>query len=97
MTFTCTDQPAYAKVKNSWDGYISKVWDGKADRFFSQKTPWDEKARPGSHDLSADNLVGLFNQKQSGKLHIHGHGHLPAWVLEGSTFTKIQVVTKFKW
>ena len=87
MTYTCTDQPAYAKVRNSWDGYVSKSWNGHVKRFFSKETPWDKKDEPGSYPLSAKNLVKLFNQKQTGKLHIHGHGHLPAWVLEKSTFT----------
>lgn len=87
MIYTCTDRPAYAKVRNSWDGYVSSSWNGTAGRFFSAKTPWDKDGKPGSHDLSAENLVKLFNEKSTGKFHIHGHGHLPAWVLERSMFT----------
>lgn len=88
MIYTCTDQPAYPKVRNSWDGYVSKVWeDGSAGRFFSKETPWDTEGEPGSYPLSAENLVGLINKEETGKLHIHGHGHLPAWVLENSTFS----------
>lgn len=87
MVYTCTDRPAYPKVRNSWDGYLSGVWNGKMDRFFSAETPWDEEGEPGSYPLSAENVVDLFNQKSTGKLHIHGHGHLPAWVLEKSQFT----------
>jgi len=87
MVYTCTDKPAYPKVRNSWDGYLSEVWDGKMSRFFSAETPWDEVGKPGSFPLSAENVVDLFNQKSTGKLHIHGHGHLPAWVLEKSRFT----------
>lgn len=87
MIYTCTDSPAYPKVRNSWDSYLSKVWTGDMGRFFSQETPWDEEDKPGSYELSADNLVKLVNEKSTGKLHIHGHGHLPAWVLEKSQFT----------
>lgn len=87
MIYTCTDRPAYPKVRNSWDGYLSKVWDGEMGRYFSAETPWDQEDKPGSFDLTADNLVELINKKKVGKFHIHGHGHLPAWVLEGSRFT----------
>lgn len=87
MIYTCTVSPAYPKVRNSWDGYVSKAWSaGKVGRFFSQETPWDKDGKPGSHQLSAENLIDLINGKTTGKLHIHGHGHLPAWVLERSTF-----------
>jgi hypothetical protein len=37
--------------------------------------------------LSPENLVGLINNNTPSKLHIHGHGHLPAWVLEDAAFT----------
>ncbi|MDA7979357.1 MAG: C25 family cysteine peptidase [Pirellulales bacterium] len=87
MIYTCTDSPAYPKVRNSWDSYVSEAWDGTVGRFFSQETPWDKEGEPGSYPLSAENLVGLFNGRSTGKMHIHGHGHLPAWVLERSTFT----------
>lgn len=87
MIYTCTDSPAYPKVQNSWDGYVGKAWgNGEVGRFFSQRTPWD-KGEPGSYPLSSDNLVKLINDQTIGKMHIHGHGHLPAWVLEDSTFT----------
>jgi len=87
MIYTCTDKPAYPKVRNSWDGYVSKVWDGgHVGRFFSAETPWDEDGKPGSHQLSAENLVALINGKTIGKLHIHGHGFLPVWILEDSKF-----------
>ena len=88
MIYTCTDKPAYPKVRNSWDGYLSDAWSGgQMGRFFSQETPWDGDAGPGSYPLSAENLVGLFNGKTTSKMHIHGHGHLPAWLLEESRFT----------
>lgn len=88
MIYTCTDKPAYPKVRNSWDGYLSSAWEGgQVGRFFSTETPWDQDGEPGNFALSAGNLVGLFNGKTTSKLHIHGHGHLPAWLLEDSKFT----------
>ncbi len=91
MVYTCTDSPAYPKVRKSWDAHVSKVWDGQVGRFFSQETPWDEPGQPGSYPLSAENLVSLMNGKTVSKLHIHGHGHLPLWVLEKSRFTREHV------
>ena len=88
MIYTCTEKHAYPKVRKSWDGYVSKVWgDGQVGRYFSAETPWDKKDEPGSHPLSAENLVALINGGTIGKLHIHGHGFLSMWMLEGSRFT----------
>lgn len=88
MIYTCTSSGAYPKVRKSWDGYVSKVWDGgQVGRFFSAETPWDKDGKPGSYQLSPENLVALINGKTVGKLHIHGHGFLPAWILEDSRFT----------
>ncbi|MEO0480162.1 MAG: C25 family cysteine peptidase [Planctomycetota bacterium] len=92
MVYTCTDSPAYPKVRNSWDSIVSEVWsNGSVERFFSQETPWDGDGEPGSYPLSPDNLVSLINDKRVGKMHIHGHGHLPAWVLETGTFERDHV------
>lgn len=87
MVYTCTEKYAYPKVRNSWDDYVSKAWGGKAERFFADETPWDEEDDPGSHELSADNFVKLINDSTAGKLHVHGHGLLPVWVLEKSVFS----------
>ena len=88
MIYTNTDRPAYAKVRKSWDSHLSTVWDGEMGRFFAHETPWDKEGQPGSYPLSPDNMVQLLNEKTVGKLHIHGHGHLPVWVLEDrQTFT----------
>lgn len=86
MVYTCTDAPAYPKVRKSWDAHVSAAWNGRVERFFSQETPWDGD-QAGSHDLSPDNLVALLGEKRRGKLHIHGHGMLPFWVLETGKFT----------
>jgi hypothetical protein len=88
IIYTCTERGAYPKVRKSWDGFLSKVWKGgKMGRFFAAETPWDQAGRPGSYPLSAKNLSKLINDKTTGKMHIHGHGLLPLWVLEGSKFT----------
>ncbi|MEM7230727.1 MAG: C25 family cysteine peptidase [Planctomycetota bacterium] len=92
MVYTCTEKHAYPKVLQSWDGFLSKSWkDGSVQRFFSHQTPWDAEGKPGSYDLSPKNFVKLINEGSTGKLHIHGHGHLPSWVLEGSQFGAKQV------
>lgn len=86
MVYACTVPMAYAKVERSWDDYVSKAWDGEAQRYFLNKTPWDRPGKPGSHKLTADNMVELINSKTIGKLHIHGHGFAPAWVFDESAF-----------
>lgn len=93
MIYTCTDSPAYPKVRKSWDAHVSKAWPaGSVGRFFSQETPWDEEGQPGSYPLSPANLVKLINARSTGKLHIHGHGLLPQWILENNgLFTARQV------
>lgn len=82
MVYTCTVPGAYAKVRRSWDDYVSKALPkGTMHRYFSNKTPWDgDKA--GDHDLTPKNWVELFNGKTAGKLHLHGHGLFECWVLE---------------
>lgn len=88
MLYTCTDSPAYPKVRRSWDQYVSKAWPaGSVERFFNNETPWDDEDEPGSYALSADHLVELINDATKGKLHLHGHGVLAQWILEGSRFT----------
>lgn len=91
MIYTCTDQRAFAKVRRSWVDHVAKKWAGEVGRFFSSETPWDEDGKPGSHELNADNVVALFNAKTTGKMHLHGHGHLDQWILERSRFTGEEV------
>ncbi len=86
MVYTCTDTPAYPKVRASWDRHVSRAWAGEAHRYFNTETPWDEEGAPGSHDLSDQNFVGLINERSAGKLHVHGHGLLDRWILERSAF-----------
>lgn len=88
IIYTCTDKPAYPKVRNSWDGYLSVAWaGGEVGRFFSAETPWDEEGNPGSYQLSAEHVVDLINARNTSKLHIHGHGFIKEWILERSSFS----------
>lgn len=92
MIYTCTEPPAYAKVRKSWDDHVSgKLAGGTVDRYFAHETPWDGD-EPGSHELSTANWIAMFNAKRAGKLHLHGHGLFHCWVLENDElFTKKQV------
>jgi hypothetical protein len=83
IVYTNTVNASQPKVIKSWDNYLSKKWSGsEAIRFFHTKTPWD-KNKPGDYPLSPANWQKLINGKTAGKMHMHGHGFLPAWVLEG--------------
>lgn len=82
MVYTCPVPAAYPKLRASWDAHIAPVFtDGSVSRFFADITPWDER-QPGDYALSPSNWLKLFNDRQTGKMHLHGHGLLDAWVLE---------------
>lgn len=82
MVYTCTVGAAYPKVRRSWDDHVSKVLKGgSVKRFFADESPWDGDVK-GDYDLSPANWTKLINEKKTGKMHIHGHGLLPCWVLE---------------
>ena len=82
FVYTNTTAGSEPKVKRSWDDYISPAWkDGKVIRFFHTETPWDEDD-PGDYDLVPDSWVKMINDRTAGKMHMHGHGFLPGWVLE---------------
>lgn len=92
IVYTCTESGAYPKVRRSWDDHVSKVMpaDG-VSRYFADETPWDVET-PGDFPLSNDNLVTMLNEHRAGKWHLHGHGLLHCWVLEGhQMFTQKQV------
>ena len=81
--YTCTEKAAYAKVRRSWDDSVSKAWaEGKVSRYFADETPWDSE-KAGDYEMSAANWVKLFNEGRFGKMHLHGHGLLEGWVMEG--------------
>ena len=93
MLYTSTDEASTAKVMASWDRHIGPAWGGEVSRFFADQTPWDEEGKPGSFALSDTHLMGLINKKAASKLHIHGHGLLDRWILEGSELDASEVRT----
>ena len=82
FVYTCTVGAAYAKVRKSWDDYVSKSWKlGTASRYFADETPWDTE-KPGDYELDTTNWTKLFNNGKYSKMHFHGHGILQGWVTE---------------
>jgi hypothetical protein len=96
LIYTNTTPHSQPKVINSWDKYISQNWQ-KAEvvRFFHTKTPWDTK-KAGDYDLSPANWGKMINNKTAGKMHMHGHGFLPGWVLEKHKLVKSKEVSQLK-
>ena len=85
FTYTCAVPFADYKSDMYWDRYLSKAWPaGRCDKFFNKISPWD-KDEAGDYDLSPANWVERINTASSGKMHMHGHGLLKLWVLEGGT------------
>ena len=94
ITYTCAVSGAYPKVRRSWDDHVSQVLpDGKLQRYFLDRTPWD-KEQAGDYPLNPENLISIINSQTSGKFHIHGHGLLQGWVLEGDSFFTQQHVAE---
>ena len=82
MAYTNTTNPSQPKVEKSWKDYVSTCWPkGTGCNFFHTKTPWDSQ-NPGDYDLLPGNLVDKINANFASKVHMHGHGFLPGWVLE---------------
>lgn len=95
IIYTNTVDASEPKVRRSWDDYLSQVWsDGEAFRFLHTRTEWDQD-QPADFALNKDNWVELINAHTASKMHMHGHGFLPAWVLEhptGNTYVDAGVV-----
>ena len=88
IVYTNTVNHSQPKVTRSWDDYVSKSWNNsEVLRFFHTKTPWDG-SKPGDYELSPGNWSKMINEKTAGKMHMHGHGHLPGWVLEKHKMVK---------
>jgi len=81
LTYTCTVKQSCPKLLTSWEA-VKKGWSGKGQHYFSHKTPWDNE-KAGDFDLSVSNLLSKINEKSYSKFHIHGHGFMPVWMLEG--------------
>lgn len=95
MGYLCTEPHAEPKLLTSQKNHLSKTWkSGEIYQYYTRNTPWDEPEKPGSHALSADNVVDLINKKTTGKLHIHGHGLLHCWQFEHHTAFTSEHVSK---
>ncbi|MHC5011797.1 MAG: C25 family cysteine peptidase [Planctomycetota bacterium] len=80
--YTCSVAMANYKADMVWDEHLSAAWEvGECFRFFTNVTPWDED-EPGDYDLSPDHWRERLNAGTAGKMHMHGHGLLPGWILE---------------
>lgn len=81
--YICTMAAANYKSDMVWDNRLGPAWDtGQCSRFFCDSTPWDEET-PGDYDLTPDHWVEQLNRGAFSKLHMHGHGILPRWAMEG--------------
>ena len=95
MIYTCPERMAYPKLNTSLKKVQQQWKDGTAVRYFANKTPWD-KAAPGDHDLTPTNWLDMLNQKQAGKIHMHGHGLLHGFVLEKHQMLKTSHLARLK-
>ncbi len=81
MVYTCPEPHAYPKLQTSLNT-LAEAWSqGEFAPFFANQTPWDQDT-PGDYDLTPSHWAAMLNAGAVGKMHIHGHGHLPVWVLE---------------
>ena len=95
MVYTCPERGAYNKLHTS-KNELGESWKGgQLMQYFGNKTPWDKK-RAGDHELLPNNWVSLINNKSTGKMHIHGHGFLPVWVLEKKQTVNARHVNQLK-
>ncbi len=82
MLYTNAVPMANYKADMLWDRYLAPAWKGgSCQKFFANASPWDSQ-RPGDYDLSPKNWAARINMQTAGKMHMHGHGFLPGWVLE---------------
>jgi len=93
MVFTCPVEEAYPKLGTSMDA-VAEAWPtGIISQFFADRTAWDD-AKKGDYDLSRNNWAEMINDRQASKIHIHGHGLLHCWVLEGHEMVKKDCVAE---
>lgn len=94
--YTCAVPQADYKADMYWDKYLAPKWKaGSCQRFFVGKSPWDGKTA-GDYDLTAAHWVERINKRTAGKMHMHGHGILPCWVLEKRSLVTARTVAALK-
>ena len=95
MVYTCPEKNAYPKLETSYEEVTSNWPKGRVDQFFGSRTPWDDK-RSGDYDLTPENFTKMINDRDAAKIHIHGHGILPMWVLEKHSKVTASTVAKLE-
>ena len=84
LGMTCAVRSAYAKVFRSGNKLIPEAWpNGAVSFFFSDITSWDDADNRGAYDLNVANLGEKFSTGEINKWHLHGHGLIDRWILEG--------------
>ncbi len=84
MVVACAVPHANRKLHTSCS-LVSDCWlNGNVQQFFTDRSPWDLDV-DGDYDLSVENWVALFNDRQAAKIHMHGHGLIQQWVLENES------------
>ena len=83
MVYTCPEKNAYPKLATSVKN-VSESWSGNVEKFFANKTPWDDQ-KEGDYDLTPATWADMINDRDAAKIHMHGHGILPMWILEGNS------------
>lgn len=84
MVYTCPEKFAYKKLGTSTEQLAENWENGTVSKFYGNETPWDDQKK-GDHDLTSDNWVKMINERGAAKMHMHGHGILPFWVLESES------------
>lgn len=93
MIYTCPESGAYPKLRTSRQIVESGWQAGRVEQFFATRSPWD-KETDGDHDLTPGNWLEMVNAGRAAKLHMHGHGFLPVWILENHPKLNIDQVAK---
>jgi len=94
--YTCAVPFANYKADMYWERYLAPKWQGgTCERFFVNKSPWDG-AKAGDYDLTPEHWVARINSGSASKMHMHGHGLLPCWVMEKNLLVTKETVGKLK-
>lgn len=96
LTMTCAVPGAYPKVYRSGNKLISAKWpEGTINFLFNDFSSWDGDVQ-GDYDLSPANIVDRMNEGNIDKWHLHGHGLIDRWILEGDTDFNLKTVGQLK-
>lgn len=87
LLYTCAVPMANYKADMLWDRYLAPEWkDASCDKFFVNR----------DYALSPQHWVERLNGKAAGKMHMHGHGFLPGWVLDRHQLVDAGAVSKLE-